>query len=87
MGSMKCDRVDCEHIMCDKMVLGGSMYICDTCYSELVNYRKTDEVWRDVMRSANIRKLIEAFMETPPGTYDSTLVNTDEEFNRLTGGE
>ena len=81
---MECDRYECENIMCSKMVLSGSMYICDTCYLELVNYRKTGEAWRDTMQSIEIKNLIAQFMDTPPGTYLEE-VNTDEEFEKLTG--
>ena len=36
MGVMACDRRGCEHIMCDRVILNGSRYICEDCFTELV---------------------------------------------------
>ena len=83
MGVMRCDRQECEHIMCERCILHNSMYICNDCYGELVEYKKT---WEAPMMAADVERKIRDFMETPPGTLRPVLpCDIDAEFERLTG--
>jgi hypothetical protein len=61
------------------------MYICNECYSELLQYKDT---WDDeIATTASIKRKIQDFMGTPPGTYNFIPpCDVDEEFKRLTGG-
>ena len=35
MSVLACDRNGCEHIMCNRLILDSTMYICNTCFDEL----------------------------------------------------
>jgi CTP:molybdopterin cytidylyltransferase MocA len=56
------------------------MYICNSCFEELLAFKKN---WPSRMSVLEMRHRIEDFMRTPPGNY--VEVNTDEEFEKLTG--
>lgn len=82
MGVMACDRRGCEHVMCERVILNGSAYICGDCWDELCEAK---EKWPDVMTSRDVREAIETFMDTRVGNY--RVLDRDgieEEFNRLT---
>ena len=82
MSVLACDRRGCEHIMCERLILNGSRYICDECWDEL---REAKLTWPDKMTALEVWGAIENFMETPRGTYrvlDREGIN--EEFERLT---
>jgi hypothetical protein len=80
MGVLPCGRDGCENIMCRRSVLGTG-YICDECYEELLEYRRT---WPDIMTRENIRGRVEHFMESSPGTYAVLRAEEiDREFNGL----
>lgn len=85
MGLMSCGRTCCENILCERLVLESSKYICNECYSELVEYKQIALPKQST--SKEVRKFIEDFMDTKPGTY-RVLCNeeVDEEFKRLTCG-
>lgn len=68
--------------MCDRCILNGSKYICNSCYNELVEYKDT---WTPPLTKRQIREKIESFMETEPETYRLKDVDIDEEFKNLTG--
>ncbi len=84
MSVLECDRTGCPHVMCERMVLDGSMYICSECFEELDEYRRT---WTSPMSRAGVRQAIVDFMKTEPGTHSvlEGAVDVDAEFNRLVG--
>lgn len=64
MGVNACDRVGCNHIMCDTLVKTKKReyYVCESCYSELSTVlcnlgESTDK---------NIMRIIDDFMATEP---------------------
>jgi hypothetical protein len=68
--------------MCERLILEGTKYICDSCWEELATYKKT---WPRTLRKVDVRRFIDFFMSMPPGTY--IPVEGDEveaEFRRLT---
>ncbi len=84
MGVMACDRVDCEEVMCDRLILGGRSYICHGCWDELLAFKET---WPQEMTKLEVRKSIERFMDRiPPGTASTENCDVDAEFRRLTSG-
>jgi hypothetical protein len=83
MSVMACDRMHCQHVMCERLILDRSAYICDDCFDELVEWRKT---WPDEMRASEIAQRIRVFMAQPLNEH--RVLNKDgieEEFRRLTG--
>lgn len=84
MSVMACDRRGCPHVMCDQMILEGTMYICHECMSELREFKET---WPSMMTAREVREAIENFMRTSPGTHTTNVLTQegiDAEFNRLT---
>lgn len=84
MSVMACDRKDCRNIMCNRLILEYSRYICDTCFDELEEHYKS----RTFSLKGQIRTMIEAFMLSPPGSYSRQSVDpetVEREFRRLTG--
>jgi hypothetical protein len=83
MSVMACSRHECSHILCDKLILDGSMYICSTCWEELLLYKNT---WPAIMKAKEVKERIEQFMNNSiPGEF--LLVNQEEIdtiFNYLT---
>lgn len=87
MGVLACDRLNCPHIMCDRIILEGSAYICDSCWEELQQFKLT--ISGTLLTKVDIRERIENFMyETSPGTYTVLVAGEDleAEFQRLTEG-
>lgn len=85
MSVLACNRFRCDNIMCDRLILKGSHYICHYCYRELLVYKAT---WKqDEMTADEVKPLIEEFMRTEPGTYSAAPrgEGIDEEFKRQTG--
>jgi hypothetical protein len=83
MGVMACDRSYCEHIMCDRLILGSSIHICDSCWQELLEFRKT---WPDTMTTADVEDRIRKYMNTPVGSHRTLdAEGIEAEFRRLTG--
>lgn len=81
---MACDRIGCEHIMCDRLILDNRAYICNSCWEELLEHKRT---WPAEMTKLEVRKAIENFMyKQQPGTFLKETCDVDEEFERLTGG-
>lgn len=80
MGVMPCHRGDCEHILCSRLILNGSQYICDECWKELLALKKT---WPENMKASEVKQAILDFMETDPECSDTSTV--DEAFEKLTG--
>ena len=79
VGVMDCERKNCEHIMCDRLILDNTQYICPSCWAELLIAKDT---WDKKMSAADVRRSIERFMRSDPGEY--LEVDTDEEFRKLT---
>lgn len=82
MGVMRCGRYDCEHIMCTRLILDRSMYICEYCYDELL---ATKRMWPTQMSAREVEDRIREFMRSP--VRSQTLLDgeqIDEEFERLT---
>lgn len=84
MSVLACGRGNCPNIMCNRLILEGSRYICDECWDELVAYK---ESWPDTMTAKMVRQTIEGFMDSDPGEH-KTLRNAwiNKEFERLTTG-
>lgn len=81
MGVLACDRTGCPHIMCDRLILDGTQYICSDCFAELLRVKST---WPDTMTTLELRERVESFMDTRPGRY-VLLSGSDleAEFQRL----
>lgn len=84
MGVLACDRNGCSHIMCRRLIVNDRFYICDECWTELLEHKAT---WEPPMSVRGVEAAIENFMGTVPGTYLTVANNCDidEVFNRLTG--
>lgn len=84
MGVMACDRSGCSRIMCTKLVLDNTRYICYDCWDELEMYRNT---WPTSMTIADVRRYIEKFMDSEHGSHIrcNNASEIDAEFKRLTG--
>ena len=83
MGVMACDRRGCEHIMCDRLILNGSKYICGDCWDELCEAKLS---WPDVMTAREVQEAIIRFMDTGVGSHRVLdREGIEEEFKRLTG--
>ncbi len=84
MSVLACDRSGCPSIMCDRLILDGSAYLCDSCNDELLSFRKT---WPERMTGADVKAKIERFLTTQPGTYSQPLDRDgiDDHFSALTG--
>ena len=83
MGVLACGRSKCPHIMCDRIILEHTHYICDECWEELLAARAG---WPDTMTALEVQEAILTFMRTEPGTHK--ILNAEEierEFRRLTG--
>lgn len=85
MSVLACGRYRCDNIMCDRLILDSSHYLCERCYQELLLFKAT---WKQEMQVVReVRTRIEEFLRTEPGTYVGTDqgVGFEEEFQRLTG--
>lgn len=84
MGVLACDRNNCPEIMCDRLILHRSKYICNGCYDELL---KVKETWPKEMTAIEMEEAIVAFMDTRPGTHERLRGHDlDDLFESLTGG-
>lgn len=83
MSVLACDRRSCPNVMCDRLILDGTRYICDECWEELVEYKAT---WQPPMTPLEIENKIREFMGTWTGTHKTveTECDIDAEFRRLT---
>jgi hypothetical protein len=84
MSVMACGRSDCEHIMCNILVLNGSAYLCFDCFEELEQFKDT---WPERISVRQAERLVRHFMGTEPGTYlteGPQLVSRDEAFKEVT---
>jgi hypothetical protein len=87
MGVLACDRSGCSHIMCERIILDHSMYICRECYDELLEYKAT---WSCEMKLVDVEKRVREFMYSDVGTHKTKMLygeEIDEEFARLMGEE
>ncbi len=75
---MACGRTNCSNILCDRVILNGSYYICDRCWKELVKYKNT---WIPPMTRYEIEEEIERFMCTDPENIHESI---EDIFDRLT---
>lgn len=83
MSVMACSRYECIHILCERLILCSSRYICDECYTELLQYKASWPV--SLMLVDDVRDRINTFLTTSPGTYSkSGSKDIDAEFTRLT---
>lgn len=83
MSVLACDRYNCDNIMCDRLILNGTKYICDTCYDELIEYKS---IWPQSVSKVDVEYKIQVFMISSPGTYkrlDQSEIQA--EFDRLVG--
>ncbi len=86
MGVMECGRLGCEEIMCNKLILEHSRYICWDCWKELLEYKAT---WNaKEMPAGGVREYILYFMnKTRRGFLEPVTpvqIDIEEEFERLT---
>ncbi|MFI5297367.1 MAG: hypothetical protein ACHREM_04655 [Polyangiales bacterium] len=82
MSVLACDRAGCDEVMCDRLILEGTAYVCDSCWRELLKYK---ESWPETMPLADVRERMKAFMRTKPGSfYEVGKEEIDAEFARLT---
>ena len=44
MGVLACDRKGCLNVMCDRVSHDYGYYICDDCFTELVNTGPTTDI-------------------------------------------
>ena len=83
MSVLQCDRYGCENIMCDRLILNGVFYICNSCYSELLKYKYS---WPAEMKKSDVERLIREFMDSPVDTHKALKSEEiDDEFYRLMG--
>lgn len=85
MSVLACNRRGCENIMCDRLILERTQYICDGCWAELLAFRET---WPWEMSARDVYDAIVSFMDTRTGTH--RMLDCDgitAEFERLTGGK
>lgn len=83
MSVLACDRQDCDNVMCDKCILNNTAYICNDCWSELLEFKET---WPTEMTALDVKAKIREFMHTSPGVFRVLEnVDIDAEFRRLTG--
>lgn len=68
--------------MCERLILDGDAYICDSCWDELLEAKET---WPKQMVEVDVRDAIERFMRSAPGSL--RIVETDAAFARLTGSD
>ena len=78
MSVLECDRYGCDNIMCSRLILNGTRYICDSCWNELLAYKQS---WPDTMHGS-VRDTINYFMDTSPGNILERDIEI--EFERLT---
>jgi hypothetical protein len=84
MGVMGCSRSGCSAIMCDRIILGNTRYICGSCFGELLTCK---EAWlEEPLRRSQVEERIIDFMDnTVPGSL--TILDRkgiEDEFKRLT---
>jgi len=84
MSVLACDRRSCPNVMCDRLILDGTRYICNECWEELVEYKAT---WQPPMTPLDIENKIREFIGTSIGAYETveTECDIEAEFRRLTG--
>ena len=75
MGVMRCQRGDCEEILCSVLLCGK--YICSGCDKELNDQK---ENWPSEMSEAELKRRVLAFFETNPG--DSRMLEGRQAINR-----
>jgi len=63
MGVMACDRPGCDNIMCSRLVLNDSRYVCDDCWNDLLEMRAT---WTGEMTGRDIAVAIADFFRASP---------------------
>lgn len=88
MSAKYCARGNCPEIMCDRLILDSTRYICNSCYEELCRWQAT---WPET-EVRRVASKIRDFMCSDPGDFEpQPLPPTDREamdaeFKRLTGG-
>lgn len=80
MSVLACERRGCENIMCDRLILGGTVYICNECLQELEEWRQK---WSPDFVGV-VKQSILAFMDSAPGTYRKPEDSLQAEFERWT---
>lgn len=86
MSVMECGREGCKSIMCDRLLRLPEMssYICDSCYAELLEFKRDD--WPALMSELELHRRITGFMNTPVGRHRiMDISEVDRKFRELTG--
>jgi len=82
MSVLACDRKGCDNIMCDKLILNRSRYICWECWHELEEVARG---WPDRMTKRELNNRVRDFIEncekTESGDYET--VGTMEELEKM----
>lgn len=74
MGVMECRRAGCDQIMCD-VLLFSKYYICDYCYADLLETKKT---W-DGVAVRDVSDLVMKFLDTKKSVSGRPHLSTDPE--------
>jgi hypothetical protein len=83
MSVLECGRSGCDAVMCDRLILDSSTYLCDNCWKELLEHKKT---WPKDARTSDVYVFLRKFVRSPPGTHlPATPEDIEREFKRLTG--
>jgi len=83
MSVCACDRAGCEEIMCTRLILNGSRYVCSSCWRELLDFKDT---WPADMTKKDVEDKVRAFMSTVPETFSlPKFVDVDDAFDKLCG--
>ena len=84
MSVMRCNRTGCDAVMCDRLILDGTAYICDDCWKLLLAFKAK---WPEELTAEEIRDKVDWFMAMPNSMMTITLrgAEIDAEFNRLCG--
>jgi hypothetical protein len=76
---MLCDRKDCYKSNC-KMLILGSYYLCDGCFSELLELKEKLPI---NMSAKGIKDIFEKFLCTAPGMYVYRYAELKEKFEDI----
>lgn len=85
MSVLACSRSNCPNIMCDKLILNHTHYICNDCFDELTRWKyQLLSNSQPPVKVDEIRGLISSFLNSKVG---STITNnseaTEEDFDRV----
>jgi len=80
MSVLECGRMGCERVMCDRLILNDSRYICRDCWEELKSLKET---WEPNLSRQAVERLIREFMDSVRSYGENG--STEDNFAGLTG--